>query len=121
MPVLSISTRSPDRPRVSNTFYAGQSNESEICGAQPDLHFRASLCRMDIEWSTTWVQSETYGLIRGNTKCTKCVQYISRDVIEWVYRVQRMIDHQTCLKVVGEGKRFEPIGRIVHCPGYHEV
>ena len=48
--------------------------------------------------------------------------------IEWVYRVQRMIDCRTCFwlpKVVGltcvEGKRSERVGRIACFPGYREV
>jgi len=48
--------------------------------------------------------------------------------IELVYRVQRMIDSRTCLrvpKVVGlvrvGGKGFKPVGKIVRCAGYREV
>ena len=53
----------------------------------------------------------------------RCMRYI-----EWVYRVQRMIDRHTRFwvpKVVGltrvEGKRLERVGRIVCFPGYREV
>ena len=45
-------------------------------------------------------------------------------VYQVALRVQGLIDHHACSQGGGSGsgggKRFEPMGRIAHCPGYRQ-
>ena len=85
-----------------------------------DIHFRAGSRHRKLEWISrvTSCTQVTHGFLRRDKRTDGL-----RAMISGVYQEAVSIAMRVC-KVVGlvrgRENRFEPIGRIAHCPGYRQ-